>query len=256
LFNKILRKYEFIFEKKYLKKADLITTVDPILAEDLSRLHKKPSECSYNGFWGYYEQKNKQTAISHKLILSHVGTLTPGQRVEFLLQAIVELDEDGSISSDNLEVRFIGLEYFSQQVERIRFFNNAICKYLSTTPRVSQEEALDFSYNSDFLLSFTERNYKAIYAKTYDYLSVGRPILVLPDDESILSRLVTILNAGYVFADIHSLKEFLIERIKWKQEGKQLEKSKTNKEKAGFYTRENQARSYFEILKRLNRKVS
>ena len=62
-------------------------------------------------FWDFM---TKQTDKS-KLILTHTGTLTPGQRVEFLLESVLELVLDKSIDISDVEIRFIGIEYLNTQ---------------------------------------------------------------------------------------------------------------------------------------------
>ena len=46
----------------------------------------------------------KQIIQIKKLILTHTGTLTPGQRVEFLLESVLELVLDKSIDISDVEI--------------------------------------------------------------------------------------------------------------------------------------------------------
>jgi hypothetical protein len=246
--NRILQWWEFQFEKKYIKSCAFITTIDPLLAGRLKNLHHKEAEVVYNGFESFYTE-TKLSIPQDGIKLAHVGTLTPGQRVEVLLQALKELNNEGKIKSGDIMVKFTGIEYFPDQWKRIMSFDAALKPYLHTSARVSWEQALKEMAESDFLVSLTEPEYKAIFAKTYDYISVKRPIVVITDDESILSDFVRKLNAGYIFKNVEELKKFLTEKILSKKNGKQEKEIDLNVSAAMFYTRENQTKAFAGILK-------
>ena len=103
--------------------------------------------------------------------------MTPGQRVEFLLESVLELVLDKSIDISDVEIRFIGIEYLNTQ--KTNNFSKQLCEIIVTTPRVPRNEAFNYNMNSDYLLSFTEQKNKAIYAKTYDYIACKKDILVI-----------------------------------------------------------------------------
>ncbi len=244
----LLRQHELKYEKRYLKQADLISTVDPLLAADLKKMHQKPAIYSYNGFWEFHRPTRK-IAPDPRLVLTHTGTLTPGQRVEFLLDVVQELQQEGIAKASNLFIRFTGLDYFPDQCARIRNAYPALKTMIATTPRIDMQEALNLNTASDFLLSFTEASSQAIYAKTYDYVACGRPILVLPDDHSILGNFVRELGAGNAFGDKAELKIFLRRAILDKQTGKTSDHPTTHLQKSAQYTRRAQAHAYIDQLK-------
>jgi hypothetical protein len=237
--NKILRIYEFYFEKRYIKKADFLQTVDPLLAGKLSGLFKKEVKVIYNGFNGFYN-KTCQNPSGLPLILTHIGTVTLGQRVEYLLDVICDLDSEGLISPDIIKFNFIGVKYDKEQTERITKYGQCLEKYINYSARVEREETLKISAESDFLLNFTQQKFPIINAKTYDYFSVKRPILVIPGDNSILSDIIVKNNAGYVFESSSSLKQFILDQLKIKKEGKSISDVSLDESLVSFYTREKQ----------------
>jgi len=217
IFTKLFRKYELIFEKKYSLKADLITTVDPHMASRLSKLLKQDVKVVYNGFWKY-ENDFIRIKNNKKLIISHTGTLTIGQRVETLLEALLSLLKENKISSNDIEVNFIGLNYFPKQVSRLENYHPLLKKIIKTTDRLSKEKATLRNLESDYLLNFTDPNLSAIYAKTYNYIACKRPILVIPDDNALLGKIITENNLGFAFNSKNELKKFIIEKIKQKKD--------------------------------------
>jgi len=252
MLNRLLQLWEFSFEKKYLSNCSFITAPDPYLGNALCKLHKKNIKVVYNGF---EEFLNKGLADqTTTLILTHTGTLTAGQQVEFLLQAILELHNEKKITSSEIQLNFIGLEYYPAQNARVRNFNQAIEPYLKTTPRIAREEALMSNVESDFLIAFTEKNYQAIFAKVYDYLAAKKPILVLPDDNGLLSELMNETKSGLAFQTIEALKKFLLEQIQEKKICKNLFAISPDNEKMLFYTRKRQAEQLVKFLKENQRK--
>jgi len=243
--TRILHRYEWIFEKKYIRNANLITTVDPDIAEKLQKLHKKKIAVIYNGFERF---RNKAEQNSPQLILTHSGTLTRGQRVEFLLEALKELDEECRITENDLEIRFVGLEYDRTQCRRILEFSEKVRKYIHTTGRVERDKALELNSISDYLVCFTYLDEVLIHAKFYEYLACRRPVLVIPDDKNLLSQVTRELNAGCVIESKGQLKELILQSIKKKQAGERP-LSNVDEQKALFYSREKQAERFVEILK-------
>ena len=246
---KLLRKYEFHFEKKYIKYVDLVTTVDPNMSNRLQKLHNKKSTYIYNGFWEF-EDYNHFENDNPKLILNHTGTLTNGQNVEYLLDCISDLINEKLVKPDDLEINFIGLEYFPKQILRIEKYNDLINKVIKTTPRLSKINATKLNLNADFLVTFTDKNLSAIYAKTYNYMSCQKQILVIPDDKDLLGKLVKDNSIGFAFNSMQELKLFILEKIYEKRSGN-LNTKISKKENLKFFKRSNQSKIFSDTIKEL-----
>lgn len=247
LITKFLRKYEFYFEKKYIKNVDLVISVDPEMSTRLHNLLNKKSDYIYNGFWKF-EDKVIESESNSKLILNHTGTLTSGQRAEFLLECLEDLITKSEIKDNEIEINFIGLEYFPEQLRRITRnsrFNNVI----KTTPRVSKAEATAINLKADYLVNFTDENFSAIYGKTYNYMSCKKEILVIPDDNNQLGKLIKEYDLGHVFKTKEQLKKFILEKVKLKKEGK-LNTNISENENLNFFKRSNQAKIFTDIIKK------
>ena len=251
LLNRFLRSWEFQFEKKFVRSCAGITAPDNYLGNALRELHHKKYFAVFNGF-----DKMQQPVASNSktLLLTHTGTLTKGQRVEFLLQAVLELHCEKKIIEGDLHIQFTGLDYYSEQAARVKNFSSEISAYIKSTVRLPREQALAINSSSDFLIALTEENYQAIFAKVYDYLAAQKPILVLPVDNGLLSNLISETKTGISFSSKDELKKFLIEQIQWKKSGNALMQISPDKEKVLFYTRENQARRMVQHIKELTGK--
>jgi len=251
VFNRILQWWEFHFEKKFLPSCLFVTNTEPLTAARLQELLHKTTEVIYNGFDRFYDsRKPAPEADRHRLVLTHSGTLVPGQRVEFLLQALRELVEEKKVAPGDILLRFIGLNYQPGQLRRVLGYHPSLLPFLESTDRMSREAVLEANAHSDFLLSLTEDFHKTIFAKTYDYLAVRKPILVLPDDESILGALVTGLRAGYAFKETSALKTFLLQKIQSKKKGTLEPWSQADPKQVLAYTREAQAEALCAVLRK------
>ncbi|MEO5675768.1 MAG: hypothetical protein ABIQ74_14090 [Chitinophagales bacterium] len=246
---KLLRGWEFFFEKKYLASCKFITTVDPLLAERLAALHHKRAEVIYNGFEKFIPEIDDRSTAALPLILCHAGTVYPGHQVEVLLQAVKDLHITGQISPCELKIEFVGLDFFPEQLQRIMTFDSGIAAYLETTARLRPEQALERMQAADFLIVFTEPKYPVIPAKTYEYFSTGKPIIVILNDDSILAKLINDLKAGINLNSLEEITSFLLEKIEAKKNHMQLFNFKMNSSKAAVFRREFQAGKLAELLK-------
>ena len=245
VFNKIIRKHEYFLEKQYMSNANLISSVDPLLCDNLQKFHNKNTACIYNGFWNYFA--SQEEVKNHKLILTHTGTLTPGQRVEFLISCLSELIAENKVSIHDFELRFVGLNYYPLQVKRIKKITKEFSKAIVFTDRLSKNEASKKNIESDFLLTFTEENYNAIYAKTYNYIECKKQILVIPDDNSILGDLIKKNGLGFTFQTKTELKKFILKKTKEKIMGK-LNTDINQSLNVDFFKRSHQAKIFSNII--------
>ena len=237
---KLIRNVELKAERKYIKDADLITTIDPFLADRLEKFTKIKTEYVYNGFWNHIKLKNTAKQNQNKLILNHTGTLTNGQRIEILLDVLVYLKGIDKISEHSIELNLVGLEYFPNQMERIKKYKKKLKGILVTTPRLKKEDANKMNLRADYLINFTDENYTAIYAKTYNYIACGKPILVIPGDNGLLDDIVTKHNLGTILNTATEIEDFITNPdVDFKPNPKNLE----------FFTRRNQTKRMSEIIK-------
>ncbi len=249
--NRFLQLWEFYFEKKFIKNCSFITAPDPYLGEALGKLHNKKWKVVYNGFEEI--QIHNLPNNSPCLILTYSGTLNPGQRLEFLLQAILELHLENKIRPSDLNLNFIGIEYFKEQYLRLINFNDIISKYIYTTDRVSRNDALIINAKSDFLIAFTEKYYQVIPAKVFEYFACKKPILILPSDNGLLYNLINETKSGICFNTINELKYFLIEQIQKKKEKKEIYKIEQDDIKIAAYSRRKQSESMINFIKEIIR---
>ncbi|MFI5134415.1 MAG: hypothetical protein ACHQD9_01050 [Chitinophagales bacterium] len=241
--------WEYYFEKKYISTCEFMISVDPILSAKLEALHYKKAYIIYNGFEELLPPDVPRNS-SGPLVLCHGGTLYPGHQTEALLQAVAELDEARLIKPGDLRLLFLGVEFYPEQFDRLISYAASARKYLETSKRLPREQALQIIQSSDFLIVFTDRSTPVLPSKVYEYLASRRPAMVILNDHSMLSELVTRLRAGIVVESVEHLKHVLLEKIEAKKNNLLLFTGELNEEEALFYSRENQAHLLATILKK------
>ena len=121
---------------------------------------------------------------------------------------------------------------------------------VKTTPRLSKENATKLNLNADFLITFTDENLSAIYAKTYNYMACRKQILVIPDDQNILGNLIKNNSLGFTFNSKQDLKHFILNKIIEKKNGSLNTRVKEN-EDLKFFKRSTQAKVFCDKIKEL-----
>ena len=236
-----MRKWELLQEKTLCIHADMITTIDPQMARRLNQLLKRNVEYIYNGFWEYYEPL-KLDKNQNKTIINHTGTLTSGQRIELLLDVLLTLYRDNKLNKDNFEFNLIGLEYFPLQMKRLENYRELIDEIIFTTPRLPKNDAVSMNLKADYLISFTDPNLSAIYAKTYDYVACQKPIVVIPGDMGLLDDLVIQNNLGQVLNTEDDILNFISNpKVTYTPK----------KEDTSFFKRKNQAKILVKKIEKL-----
>ena len=124
-------------------------------------------------------------------------------------------------------------------MERIKKYKKKLKGILVTTPRLKKEDANKMNLRADYLINFTDENYTAIYAKTYNYIACGKPILVIPGDNGLLDDIVTKHNLGTILNTATEIEDFITNPdVDFKPEAKKFRvfyEEKSNKKNVRNY---------------------
>jgi len=189
------------WQKRLLKRANIVTTVSDGLARRLRSDHQQVIVVR-NGLASLPNGFLTAPASAH-FTITYTGSLYPGlQSAEPLLQLLRELINEGELNPAHLELHYAGKDGALWQEWTTRH----TLGYLSTDHgMVSLARAREMQSNSqlNLLLSWSAKDYGGIMtAKLGSYLSAGRPIITLlhgpPDPE--LTQVVEHTGAGFVYA--------------------------------------------------------
>ena len=110
--------------------------------------------------------------------LTHTGTIYQKRSAELLLRCLSDLIHAGKIPRARVRVNFVG---FTPTV-RERATQLDLADVVTVIDFMKYEECVDLLHRSDVLLLFAQGQPLQIPTKLYDYIAVGKPILVFAED--------------------------------------------------------------------------
>ena len=242
----IEKKYYSIIEKHYLATASAVTTVSEEFSQQLQQLLKRNVEVILNG---YFEEKFEEmpSAVKQdKFIISFAGTLYPYQPIEIFAKGFALFFMK---YHQNIVLRFIGVNFYPDQVERIKQAFKGYEGNLEFTERLPHDETLKLLAESSVLLLPANSNHPQIYAKVFDYLALRKNILLCKSDEGSLQKIISETNSGFICNSAEEVAAIL-EKVymEWKGKGNVT----CNSNGIEKYSRKNQTRLLAEILQTIN----
>lgn len=190
-------------EKHLILSSSLVTTAAPAFREELRRLHPHAQvEVVMNGYFHELFEDLSPTAspTDRPFTIAYSGTLYPYQKVELFLQGLRLLTEMHSFTPMDIQVVFLGLSFQPQQVERVMGADESLAPFLRFTDRMPHSESLQRLNEADMLLLLANRDYGQIYAKVFDYIAIGKPVLLCEDDHGPLRAVLEEAGTG-LYAD-------------------------------------------------------
>lgn len=186
-------------EKRLLRSCALATVAAPTLRDEIKELISYTRvELVMNGFFEehFTNLSSTKKEIDRPFTIAYSGTLYPYQKAELFLEGILRLIRLHSISPSNLQVVFLGLNYQPNQVSRILRYHTDLAPYLRATDRMPYAQALERLASADLLLLLANRDFGQIYAKVFDYIALGKPVLMCEDDRGSLKTILELAGTG------------------------------------------------------------
>ncbi len=204
-------------EKKVISKADTVVATTKKYRDALRSAHgDQPADkfvTIYNGYDAHDIEEVKSKTITPGIFtISYVGTFYRDRNPEYLLKALAELVDEGTLSRKNLRINFVGhvLKAGGSCVEEM-IAASGLKDQVSLTGMVPYIEALEYMASSSVLVLLAPSYYYQIPAKTFEYLAFKKPILGLMD-EGAAADLIRRLNAGLIVRqhDVPGIKTALV----------------------------------------------
>jgi len=182
-------------EKKYIKTASLITTaaaeyrLELSSIIDITKIH-----VVLNGFISRFSSLKIDIDKKQRFEISYLGTLYSHQNIEMFMKGVEKFISKTGVSVNQFSIKFIGLNFYPDQKERVFKCSEAINPYLIFTDKVPYEELIEEVKESSLLLLMSQKNMNWLNAKVFDYLMFNKPVLFLGNDEGILDNILTEVN--------------------------------------------------------------
>lgn len=197
-------------EKKWIKKADLITANTNYACEKLHAFHSKKTKKLLNGF--DFKPTNQTPTLSfNTLKIVHNGTLYPTQDISLLAEAFNEIDIPNNFT---IQLSFPGIKIFNAVAEKTENMFRSTPISLLLTERIPQTEVLKMQLEADLLLMVAHKGKKGIIgSKLYEYIGLQKRILLCPSDYDELEETLLNTNLGIVVSEKEQLKSILKDLI-------------------------------------------
>ena len=211
-YPKWLEALESKYERKILKNAAFLTTVSETLKGYLENLHAKSVEIIYNGFDPEDFEKEAARGKPGVFTLVYSGTLyTSRQSPVPLFEALRHLMEEGIVTKDKFQVRFIGVQEppFRELVDTY-----GLDDLVSSEPFQPYKENVATLKGAGALLFFSWNEGEMEgnpTSKIFQYVGAGRPILVVGGGNRFAVDFIERTGTGKVGRDSKEIR-YIISR--------------------------------------------
>ncbi|WP_460867742.1 glycosyltransferase [Nocardioides pakistanensis] len=244
-----LRYARRIQENRLLRSATACTTVSKPLADELEDQHQKPAHVVMNG----YEEKDFEGLTGQPagegLVVTYCGYLYPGKRdPAALLVAVRRLREQGTF----VRLRFFGANTHVLAKDVMR---NGLQSQVHLGEFLTHKASLDAQMESDVLLHLTlndPRDAGVFSGKIFEYIAVGRPVLMLGYEDGVSAKLIRELGIGVVSNEPESIMAALSRWSTEKADRGSLSVDLSS-EIQDMYTRRRQGELLEELLRRYSK---
>lgn len=249
----ILNRFLFGLEKrseiKWTKSCSFFVSCSEDMILNINKLINKNGYLVLNGFDedDYYFSNNNSIESKYFEIIYN-GTLYKSQPIESFLSVFKKVI-DNYKHKTQIKLVFLGLDIDLTQKNRVLINLTGYEKYVEFFPRIPKAEAIQKQKFSDILLMLSHCDIKGTYSsKIFEYLAIQKPILVFPNDKSVLENLITQTKAGFVSDTEELAYEFITKLIDEKiQSG--IINFKSDLESIKQYSRFNQVKKFSDYLR-------
>jgi len=228
-------------EKKTASTSTLLTTAAPSFSEEIAALVGRNSDDIPVIYNGYFEEKFKDldnVPLKQKFSIAHAGTLYSFQRVETFLNGFNLFLEQ--YPSAEIEVTFYGLNFYPAQIARVKAASGKA--EVVFTDKMPHDEILKELASSHIQLLLATPEKHQIYAKVFDYIATGRPILMVENDNGPLEEILE----NRENATVLSSAEFVAQYLNHVYFNPDLQATIMNTDNT--FTRRNQTRRFAELI--------
>ncbi len=190
------------WNRRILKKANVVTTVSNGLKQELDKLHPNV-QVVRNGIGALNRQIKSELAsnLSEKFIFNYTGNLIPNERVpDRLMEALGNFVQSNPSIINKVILRYAGFhnEEWREKTKHFQIENISETDSMVSLKEANQRQ-LDASVNL-LLTSSTKENKGILTGKFYEYLNAGKPIIVLikGEKDEEFEHIIKELQAGIV----------------------------------------------------------
>jgi hypothetical protein len=228
-----------------LKSAKIITSVSPYYTNKISTYTRVKGQTLYNGFFEEEFINQPKMPLFKELTFTYNGTLYPTQNIEIFILGFLKAIDVLKASKIELILYFPGLAFKPDQAERVVKLMTGFEDNYIITNRIPRNEILQIQQKSHVLLMFPHNNIKGIpSSKLYEYIGLGKTILLSPSDNDIIENTILETHSGVVCKTSEQVCNYIIKLAKNYVDFK----SGSSNENRLFYSRRYQTKKLAQIL--------
>jgi glycosyltransferase involved in cell wall biosynthesis len=232
------------FEKKWVETSSRIVSVSPYYVNKISSFVGVPGNEVYNGFFEEeFLSKNDVPQFFQEITFTYNGTLYPTQNVEIFTEGFKKAIT--KLLGTKIQLYFPGLGFKPDQKRRIEKLLNGFEEFYIITNRISREEVLEIQLKSHALLMFPHKGIKGVpSSKLYEYLGVGKTVILTPSDNDIIEETIRKANAGVILNNSDEVCNYIVNftnKDNWKPTNKSISDRM-------IYSRKSQTKRLSEII--------
>jgi len=205
--RKLIFQFESIFEKRWVKTARGISSVSELYTSRIADFIDVPGVTIENGFEESLLELKPLPLFSEFTII-YSGTLYPSQNISILLGLLVKLYQDGI----SFKFIFLGTGFDSKERNRIiSLVPDSIKSFVEITDRLPREQALITLQKAHVLLGIAHEDLKGIpSSKIYEYIALGKPVLLCPTDNDVMEKILLDSGLGYFSSNVEEAFKELV----------------------------------------------
>jgi glycosyltransferase involved in cell wall biosynthesis len=192
--RKWVAKLESYYEKKWVGTAESVISVSEPYTRRICDFLNKPGITIQNGFeesllelpeLGLYEQ----------FTVTYSGVLYPSQDIRLILEVLDLCYQQNR----PFRLVFLGAGFDLKEKKRIEaLVPSHLSSWVEVTERFPRQQALEMLRKSHVLLGMAYGKMKGIpSSKLYEYLALGKPVVLCPTDEDLMEEILTESGLGF-----------------------------------------------------------
>ena len=236
-------------EKRIVSTASLCTfTVESHQKEVEALVPNMKSEIVMNGYFEeLFESLPKVDETAKPYAIAYSGTIYPYQELELFLEGFQLAIKAKDLDPKDIQLIFYGLEYQPEALMRLLGFSDFLLPYIQTTERMPLEDVIRALNEANALLLLATPSKEQIYANVFDYIALKKPIILCPNDNGSLEKIISDSPQPLIANSALEVKETVLNLS---------ENSKVPAEstlKANAYSRKNQAAKMAKLVNGLKK---
>lgn len=234
-----------VLEKRLVKTASLITcTVNSHRNELFQLFPEHRIEVIYNGFFAERFGNIGSSENQEGLKIGYAGTIYSYQKLEVFIAAAINVHR-----LCKMEVDFFGLNFQIDQLHRLKEAYGVNGRLFHATDKMPHQDVLNELASCNALLLLATPEFHQLYAKVFDYIALGKPIIVCLNDHGPLEDILVKQPNVFLCDNQQEVEEALIAVSKLNSsDNKRLTQGELESHP---YSRKTQTKRLHDLLKEL-----